>query len=66
MDKQVLDETIAYVQKELTRIHEDLTWADGSQAEAFRVRKTRLVAELDRLESIRRSVPSQLAGNVMR
>lgn len=53
MEKQVLDETIAYVKKELTRIHQDLTWADGSQAESYRLRSARLVAELDRLESMR-------------
>lgn len=66
MDRQVLDETINYVQKELTRIHEDLTWADGSQAQSFETRKARLVAELERLESIRRAVPSLAAGVNMR
>jgi uncharacterized small protein (DUF1192 family) len=58
MNKQVVDETIAYVQKELTRIHQDLTWADGSQAESYQVRAARLVAELDRLEAIRRASPA--------
>ena len=53
MNKQVLDETIAYVKKELTRIHQDLTWADGSQAESYKLRSARLAAELDRLESMR-------------
>ncbi len=66
MDKRVLDETIAYVQRELTRIHNELTWADGSQAESFKMRKARLAAELERLEMIRRSMPSQHAGNHMR
>lgn len=57
MDRQLLDDTITYVRKELTSIHQDLTWADGSQAESFRVRQMRLLAELDRLESLRRIVP---------
>jgi hypothetical protein len=55
MNNHVLDQTISYVQKELTRIHHDLTWADGAQAEAFKTRMARLVAELDRLEAIRRA-----------
>ena len=57
MDRQLLDDTITYVRKELTSIHQDLTWADGSQAESFKVRQMRLLAELDRLESLRRIVP---------
>lgn len=56
MNKQLLDDTIAYIRKELTSIHHDLTWADGTQAEAFRVRQIRLQAELDRLEALRRSM----------
>ncbi|MCS6774591.1 MAG: hypothetical protein RMM31_11555 [Anaerolineae bacterium] len=56
MTRQMLDDTIAYVRKELTNIHQDLTWADGAQAEAFRVRQARLLAELDRLEAIRRTI----------
>ncbi len=53
MDNRLLDDTITYVRKELTAIHHDLTWADGAQAESFRTRQTRLMAELDRLESLR-------------
>lgn len=59
MERQVLDETIGYVQKELTRIHHDLTWADGAQAESYKTRQARLAAELDRLEAMRRSAPAQ-------
>ncbi|GIV83645.1 MAG: hypothetical protein KatS3mg052_0652 [Candidatus Roseilinea sp.] len=56
MTRQLLDETIAYLRKELTSIHYDLTWADGAQAESFRVRQMRLLAELDRLEALRRTM----------
>lgn len=61
MTRQLLDETIAYLRKELTSIHHDLTWADGAQAEAFRVRQIRLLAELDRLEALRRSMAAPVA-----
>lgn len=61
MNRQLLDETIAYLRKELTSIHHDLTWADGVQAESFRVRQIRLLAELDRLEALRRTVATPLA-----
>jgi hypothetical protein len=61
MNKQLLDETIAYLRKELTSIHHDLTWADGTQAEAFRVRQIRLLAELDRLEALRRTLATPVA-----
>lgn len=54
MNKQLLDDTITYLRKELTSIHLDLTWADGTQAEALHVRQMRLLAELERLESLRR------------
>lgn len=66
MDKQVLDETIAYVKKELTRIHQDLTWADGSQEQSYKLRSARLAAELDRLESMRCLTPMTPAGNISR
>ncbi|MFC1465484.1 MAG: hypothetical protein ACFLMY_11625 [Candidatus Brachytrichaceae bacterium NZ_4S206] len=61
MNRQLLDETIAYLRKELTSIHHDLTWADGVQAESFRVRQIRLLAELDRLEALRRTVVTPIA-----
>ncbi len=60
MNKQLLDETIAYLKKELTNIYHDLTWAEGIQAEAFRTRQARLMAELDRLEMLRRSSVTSL------
>ena len=55
MTKQLIDETLTYVRRELTRLSEDLTWADGLEAERMRTRHTRLVAELDRLELMRQS-----------
>ena len=57
VNPQILDDTIAYLRRELTGIHQDLTWADGARAEALRVRQARLVAELERLESMRRAMP---------
>jgi len=53
MNNRLLDDTIAYVRKELTNIHQDLTWADGAKAETLQTRQTRLLAEFDRLESMR-------------
>ncbi len=61
MNRQLLDETIAYIRKELTSIHYDLTWADGMQAESFRARQIRLLAELERLEALRRTVATPVA-----
>lgn len=66
MDKHVLDETIVYVKKEITRIHQDLTWADGSQAESYKLRSARLAAELDRLESMRCLTPISPASSITR
>ncbi len=57
LNRRIVDETLAYVRQELTRLAQDLTWADGAQAETFRVRRARLLAELDRLESLRRTLP---------
>ncbi|PJF48043.1 MAG: hypothetical protein D6709_07430 [Chloroflexi bacterium] len=62
MTRQLLDETIAYLRKELTSIHYDLTWADGAQAESFRVRQMRLLAELDRLEALRRTMAAPVTA----
>jgi hypothetical protein len=53
-NRQLLEETIAYLKKELINVYHDLTWAEGIQAEAFRTRQARLMAELDRLEMLRR------------
>jgi hypothetical protein len=64
MDNRLLDDTISYVRKELTAIHNDLTWADGVQAESFKVRRSRLMAELDRLESLRLTVATSVPTHV--
>ncbi len=61
MNRQLLDETIAYLKKELTSVYHDLTWAEGIQAEAFRTRQARLLAELDRLEMLRRTLATPLS-----
>lgn len=58
MTKQIIDETLSYVRRELTRLSEDLMWADGAEAERLRTRRSRLVAELDRLELMRQSAVS--------
>jgi|GEM_PF-4889706 len=52
MTKQLIDDTIVYLRKELTRINFDLTWADGAQAVALQTRQKRLMAELDRLQAL--------------
>jgi len=61
MNRQLLDETIAYLKKELTNVYHDLTWAEGVQAEVFRTRQARLMAELDRLEMLRRTSATSLS-----
>jgi hypothetical protein len=66
MHRQLLDDTISYLRKELTGIYQDLTWADGSQAESFKVRQVRLLAELERLESLRHVAPNGALVNAGR
>jgi hypothetical protein len=55
MTKQLIDDTLVYVRRELTRLSEDLTWADGAEAERLSTRRSRLLAERDRLEYLRQS-----------
>ncbi len=63
MNRQVLENAIAYIRRELTRIHHELTCADGAQADALLVRRARLTAELERLESIRYTVLPAMASS---
>jgi hypothetical protein len=52
MDKQHIDQQIEYVRHELTRISQELVYLDGTQLQMLRVRQSRLVAELERLQAL--------------
>jgi hypothetical protein len=56
MTRQLVDDTMTYVRQELTRISQDLTWADGAEAQRLYVRQSRLTAELDRLGIMRQTL----------
>ncbi len=60
MTRQIVDDTMAYVRQELTRISQDMTWADGAEAQRLEVRQSRLAAELDRLSMMRQSLASDV------
>lgn len=52
MNKQHIDQQIDYVRHELTRISQELVYQDGTQLQMLRVRQSRLVAELERLQAL--------------
>jgi hypothetical protein len=52
MNKQHIDQQIDYVRHELTRISQELVYQDGTQLQMLRVRQSRLVAELERLQAM--------------
>ena len=52
MNHQIITDATRYIRQELNRIHQDLTWADGTTEEKLRARQSRLQAELDRMEAL--------------
>jgi hypothetical protein len=51
MNKQQTDQQVQYIQRELTRIGEEMTYQEGTQLQWLRVRQSRLAAELERLQA---------------
>jgi hypothetical protein len=60
MTRQLVDDTMNYVRKELTRIAHESNWADGIEAQRLNVRRMRLVAELERLGMLRQSIQQDI------
>ena len=58
MSKQQVDQQIAFVRRELTRLNQEISFNEGVQAQMLRVRQNRLIAELERLEAVTRNHPS--------
>ncbi|MCL5998959.1 MAG: hypothetical protein M1546_23305 [Chloroflexi bacterium] len=58
MNKQSIDQQIDFVRRELTRISHEVHYLEGTQLQTLRVRQSRLAAELDRLEGLRRNGPA--------
>jgi hypothetical protein len=50
MNKQQFDQQISFVKRELTRISQEVIYVEGTPQELLRVRQSRLMAELERLE----------------
>lgn len=53
MNRQIIDDTARYIRQELSKISQDLTWADGKIEEGLRLRQNKLKAELDRIEAMK-------------
>jgi hypothetical protein len=56
MTRDLVENTMAYVRKELTEIAQMLSWSDGSELRRLTTRQSRLIAELDRLTMIRHAM----------
>ena len=52
MNKQHIDQQTEYIRHELTHISQELLYQDGSQLQMLRVRQSRLMAELERLQAL--------------
>ena len=57
MNRQQVEQQIAFVRRELTRLNQEISLHEGVQAQTLRVRQNRLVAELERLEDLIRNQP---------
>jgi hypothetical protein len=55
MNRQLVKQQIDFVRSELTHISQEMLYLEGVHQQTLRVRQTRLVAELDRLELYLRS-----------
>lgn len=58
MNKQQIDQQIAFVRRELTRLNQEISFSEGVESQMLRVRQNRLIAELERLEGMIRSQPA--------
>lgn len=57
MNKQRVEQQIAFVRRELTRLNQEISLHEGAQVETLRIRQNRLIAELERLEGMLRNQP---------
>ncbi len=57
MNRQQVEQQIAFVRRELTRMNQEIRLHEGVQAQTLRVRQNRLIAELERLENMIRTQP---------
>ncbi len=57
MNRQIIDDATVYIRQELSRITQDLTWADGKTEEGLKMRQHKLKAELDRIETMKINQP---------
>lgn len=58
MNKQRVEQQIAFVRRELTRLNQEISLHEGAQAQMLRIRQNRLIAELERLEGMLRDQPA--------
>ncbi|MGQ9903627.1 MAG: hypothetical protein ACUVRU_04625 [Anaerolineae bacterium] len=58
MNKQRVEQQIAFVRRELTRLNQEISLHEGAQAQMLRIRQNRLIAELERLERLICNQPS--------
>ena len=63
MNRQIIDDTARYIRQELSKISQDLTWADGKIEEGLRLRQNKLKAELDRIEAMKISQTTPQASS---
>jgi hypothetical protein len=57
VNRQLYNEQVDYIRRELTRITLELVYLDGPQRQTLSARRVRLASELERLESQRISFP---------
>lgn len=58
MNRNQMEQQIAFVRRELTRLNQEISLSEGVQAQMLRVRQNRLIAELERLEGMIRNQPA--------
>jgi cob(I)alamin adenosyltransferase len=58
MNKQQIDQQMQYIQQELTRIGQEMTYQEGTQLQSLQVRQSRLAAELERLQAFQLTTTS--------
>jgi len=50
MSKQQIDQQIAFLRRELTRVTQELAFSEGMETQTLRIRQNRLDNELERLQ----------------
>jgi hypothetical protein len=60
MSKHQIDQQIAFLRRELTKVTLEMAFSEGLESQALRIRQNRLSNELDRLQ--RTAVSGQLSA----